>query len=73
MNQPYDNMSLQSTQPLCPTLHGIMRDTREGRESIQVAATEGTRELITRRNGPFGDYNKGAPEDPPRRKRNLGL
>jgi enoyl-CoA hydratase len=67
VNQAYDNMGLQSTQTLGPILDGIMRNTPEGREFVRVAASEGVREAITRRDGPFGDYTQGAPEDRPRK------
>ena len=66
-------MSPQSSQPLCPIRDGILRNTREGRESIQVVATAGLRERITRREGSMGDSGEGAPEDPLRRQRDLGL
>ena len=73
VNQAYDNMGLQSTQTLGPILDGIMRNTPEGREFIQVAATEGVREVVTRRDGPFGDYSQGRPEDQPRKRSELGI
>lgn len=73
MSQTCDKMNPQSTQPLCHILDGIMRNTREGRESIQVDATAGIRERITRREGSMGDSSEGAPEDPLRRQRDLGL
>ena len=72
VNQAYDNMGLQSTQTLGPILDGIMRNTPEGREFIQVAATEGVREVVTRRDGPFGDYSQGAPQEQPRKRSELG-
>jgi hypothetical protein len=60
VNQAYDNMGLKSTQTLGPILDGIMRNTPEGREFVQVAASGGVREAITRRDGPFGDYSPRA-------------
>ncbi len=68
VNQAYDNMGLQSTQTLGPILDGIMRNTPEGREFVRVAASDGVREVITRRDGPFGDYSQ-APESAQPRKR----
>jgi enoyl-CoA hydratase len=68
VNQAYDNMGLQSTQTLGPILDGIMRNTPEGREFVRVAATEGVREVITRRDGPFADYSQGPPEEKPRKR-----
>jgi len=73
VNQAYDNMGLQSTQTLGPILDGIMRNTPEGREFVRVAATEGVREVITRRDGPFADYSQGPPEDQPRKRSELGI
>ena len=73
VNQAYDNMGLQSTQTLGPILDGIMRNTPEGREFVNVAASEGVREAITRRDGPFGDYSQAPRDEQPRRKSDLGL
>jgi enoyl-CoA hydratase len=71
VNQAYDNMGLQSTQTLGPILDGIMRNTPEGREFVRVAASEGVKGAITKRDGPFGDYSQGAPEEQPRRRSQL--
>ncbi len=73
VNQAYDNMGLQSTQTLGPILDGIMRNTPEGREFVRVAAADGVREAITRRDGPFGDYSQAPREEQPRRRSELGL
>ncbi|MCC6849769.1 MAG: crotonase/enoyl-CoA hydratase family protein [Deltaproteobacteria bacterium] len=72
VNQAYDNMGLQSTQTLGPILDGIMRNTPEGREFVRVAKAEGVREAVTRRDGPFGDYSQGRPEEQPRRRSRMG-
>lgn len=73
VNQAYDNMGLQSTQTLGPILDGIMRNTPEGREFVRVAGSEGVREAITRRDGPFGDYSQAPREEQPRKRSELGL
>jgi len=73
VNQAYDNMGLQSTQTLGPILDGIMRNTPEGRDFVRVAAGEGVREAVTRRDGPFGDYSQGPREEQPRKRSELGL
>jgi enoyl-CoA hydratase len=40
-----------------------MRNTAEGREFVDVAASEGVGEVIARRDGPpFGDYSQAPPE-----------
>ena len=72
VNQAYDNMGLQSTQTLGPILDCIMNNTPEGREFVQVAASQGVREVITRRDGPFAEYSQGRPEDQPRKRSELG-
>ncbi len=73
VNQTYDNMGLQSTQTLGPILDGIMRNTPEGRQFVRTAASDGVRGAIEQRDGPFGDYSQGAPEDQPRRRSELNL
>ncbi len=73
VNQAYDNMGLQSTQTLGPILDGIMRFTPEGIGFIDEAREHGVRSVIEKRDGPFGDYSQGAPEDQPRRRSELNL
>ena len=73
VNQAHDNMGLQSTQTLGPILDGIMRNTPEGREFVRVAASDGVREAITRRDGPFGDYSQAPKDEQPRKRSQLGL
>ena len=68
VNQAYDNMGLHSTQTLGPILDGIMRNTPEGLDFVRVAKSEGVREVITRRDGPFGDYSQAPRELQPRRR-----
>jgi len=46
VNQACDNMGLQSTQTLGPLLDGSMRNTPEGREFVNVSATEGVAAAI---------------------------
>ena len=71
VNQAYDNMGLHSTQTLGPILDGIMRNTPEGRQFVRTAEIEGVRAAIEQRDGPFGDYSQGRPEDQPRRRSDL--
>ena len=71
VNQAYDNMGLQSTQTLGPILDGIMRNTPEGREFVHVAAGEGVRGAIEKRDGPFGDYSQAPEEEQPRKRSEL--
>ncbi|HJQ55787.1 MAG TPA: crotonase/enoyl-CoA hydratase family protein [Vineibacter sp.] len=72
VNQAYDNMGLQSTQTLGPILDGIMRNTPEGRAFVRKAATEGVKQAVAARDGPFGDYSQGRAEDQPRKRNRLG-
>jgi len=71
VNQAYDNMGLQSTQILGPILDGIMRNTPEGRAFVRKAATEGVKQAVAERDGPFGDYSQGRPEEQPRKRSRL--
>jgi enoyl-CoA hydratase/carnithine racemase len=71
VNQAYDNMGLQSTQTLGPILDGIMRNTPEGREFINVAKDSGVREVIKRRDAVFGDYSQGPLDQQPRKRSEL--
>ena len=71
VNQAYDNMGLQSTQTLGPILDGAMRNTREGREFVRLAVTQGVKAAVTKRDAPFGDYSQGPPEEQPRKKSQL--
>ena len=71
VNQAYDNMGLQSTQTLGPILDGIMRNTPEGRDFVHVAADEGVRGAIEKRDGPFGDYSQAPEEEQPRKRSEL--
>lgn len=71
VNQAYDNMGLQSTQTLGPILDGAMRNTREGRNFVRLAMSQGVKAAVTKRDAPFGDYSQGRPEDQPRKKSEL--
>lgn len=71
VNQAYDNMGLQGTQILGPILDGAMRNTREGREFVHLAMEQGVKAAVTKRDGPFGDYSQGPPEDQPRKRSDL--
>jgi enoyl-CoA hydratase len=68
VNQAYDNMGLQSTQTLGPILDGIMRNTPEGRDFVRLAASEGVKAAVTRRDAPFADYSQAPREEQPRKR-----
>lgn len=73
VNQAYDNMGLGSTQILGPILDGIMRNTPEGREFVNVAKQYGVKEAVIRRDRPWSDYSQAPKEQRPRLKSELGL
>ena len=65
VNQAYENMGLASTQTLGPVLDGLMRNTPEAREFVELAEREGVGAAVARRDGPFGDYSQAPPERRP--------
>jgi enoyl-CoA hydratase len=65
VNQVYENMGLASTQLLGPVLDGLMRNTPEARSFIELAQSEGVREVIERRDAPFADYSQAPPHGKP--------
>jgi enoyl-CoA hydratase len=65
VNQAYENMGLASTQFLGPVLDGLMRNTPEAREFIELAERDGVSGAVVQRDGPFGDYSQAPPEEQP--------
>ncbi|HXB14397.1 MAG TPA: crotonase/enoyl-CoA hydratase family protein [Solirubrobacteraceae bacterium] len=65
VNQAYENMGLASTQALGPILDGLMRNTPDAAEFIELAEREGVGAAVARRDGPFGDYSQAAPDGQP--------
>jgi enoyl-CoA hydratase len=65
VNQAYENMGLSSTQTLGGILDGLMRNTPEALDFIGVAATDGVRAAVERRDGPWGDYSQAPPDRRP--------
>jgi enoyl-CoA hydratase len=65
INHAYENMGVASTQTLGPILDGLMRNTPDAEEFIGLAEREGVRAAVTERDGPFGDYSQGGPDDKP--------
>jgi hypothetical protein len=57
-NQWLDPAGVGSTQVLGTLLDGIARHTREGYAFQQLAAREGFREAVRRRDEPFGDWGR---------------
>jgi enoyl-CoA hydratase len=62
VNHAFENMGLASTQTLGPILDGLMRNTPEARQFIELARSQGVRGAVARRDGVFGDYSQ-APKD----------
>lgn len=62
VNQAYENMGLASTQTLGPILDGLMRNTPEAKEFIELAESEGPSAVAGRRDAPFGDYSQAPSE-----------
>ena len=65
VNQAYENMGLASTQTLGPILDGLMRNTPDALEFIELAGREGVPGAVARRDGPFGDYSQAEAGDKP--------
>jgi enoyl-CoA hydratase len=65
VNQAYDNMGLASTQLLGPVLDGLMRNTPDAKEFIELAERDGVHGAVARRDGPFGDYSQAPAEEQP--------
>jgi enoyl-CoA hydratase len=65
VNQAYDNMGLASTQLLGPVLDGLMRNTPDAAEFIELAERDGVHGAVARRDGPFGDYSQAPPDEQP--------
>jgi enoyl-CoA hydratase len=61
VNQAYENMGISSTQVLGPILDGLMRNTPEALEFIELAQEEGVRSVVERRDRPFADYSQAPP------------
>jgi enoyl-CoA hydratase len=57
-NQWFEDAGLGSGQVLGTLLDGLARHTREGYEFQALAAAEGFREAVRRRDEPFGDYGR---------------
>jgi len=65
VNQAFENMGLAAIQTLGPILDGLMRNTPEARQFIELARAEGVRAAVARRDAPFGDYSQAPPEQRP--------
>lgn len=64
VNQAYTNMGLHSTQLFGSALDGMLRNTPEAKEFIELAEREGVGAAVAARDAPFGDYSQGERPDP---------
>jgi enoyl-CoA hydratase len=65
VNQAYENMGLAATQTLGPILDGLMRNTPDAKQFIELARDQGVRAAVARRDGPFGDYSQASRDEQP--------
>lgn len=65
VNQAYENMGLAATQTLGPILDGLMRNTPDAKEFIDLARAQGVNAAVARRDGPFGDYSQAPQGEQP--------
>src|SRR6202043_3588378 len=65
VNQAYENMGLASTQLLGPILDGLMRNTPEAHDFIELAEREGVGAAVTQRDARFGDYSQAPAAEKP--------
>jgi enoyl-CoA hydratase len=65
VNQAYENMGLASTQLLGPVLDGLMRNTPEAVDFIELAEREGVGAAVTQRDARFGDYSQAPDAEKP--------
>src|SRR3954465_384804 len=61
-NRAHESRGIEATQTLGTILDGLMRNTPDAREWIELANAQGVRAAVAQRDGPFGDYSQ-APAD----------
>ena len=62
VNQAFENQGLSSTRLLGSVLDGLMRNTPEAKDFIDIAQNAGVPAAVAQRDGLFGDYSQ-APAD----------
>jgi enoyl-CoA hydratase len=65
VNQAFDNMGLASTQVVGPILDGLMRNTPDAKQWIDVAEREGVSAVAKQRDRLFADYSAAPPGEQP--------
>ncbi len=58
VNQAYENMGLASTQTLGSILDGLMRNTPDAHDFIELAERDGVPAAVAERDRAFGDYSQ---------------
>jgi enoyl-CoA hydratase len=58
VNQAFENMGLRTSQLLGTFFDGVTRHTEEAHRWVESFGTEGFREVIRRRDAPWGDYGE---------------
>jgi enoyl-CoA hydratase/carnithine racemase len=67
VNQAFENMGLGTTQLIGPILDGLMRNTPDAKQWIEVAEREGVPAVVAERDRRFGDYSQAPPDEQPGR------
>jgi enoyl-CoA hydratase len=65
VNQAYENMGLASTQFLGPVLDGLMRNTPDAKQFVELAEQGGVGAAVEQRDSRFGDYSQAPSEEKP--------
>ncbi|MEO1645405.1 MAG: crotonase/enoyl-CoA hydratase family protein [Chloroflexota bacterium] len=65
INHARENMGLASTQVLGPILDGLMRNTPDALNFINLAEKEGVRSAVAQRDGLFSDYSQAPADEKP--------
>jgi enoyl-CoA hydratase len=65
VNHAYESMGMASTQTLGPILDGLMRNTPDAKDFIELAEREGVPAAVAKRDGPFADYGQAPADERP--------
>jgi enoyl-CoA hydratase len=65
VNHAYEQQGINAVQTLGPILDGLMRNTPEALDWIELAEKEGMPAALAQRDGAFGDYSQAAGDRKP--------
>jgi len=65
VNHAYEQMGMNAVQTLGPILDGLMRNTPDALEFIELAEREGVGAVVRERDGAWGDYSQAPREQQP--------